>query len=338
MANSQMIHHTIWESEWMTKHKKLEDEYRSLKEKQGLMSEQVVGKHAKKEMVLEHKAKGTLTRMGMIEAQMYEKEDAIEQEYIRGVKIIKDKFERAEDECEEYMRICREKRDKAIREAEQDYQQDIKSITRKKEKAEEKYESALSFYNSQKETCMNKAKREYDGKKALLEAKGEAIDGERAFALKTAAEITIEKQIQDVLRLMQSSIATLKMGRGQLTGNPKFNMSIPKLPEPIITHAKPVKKVEVEVEVEVEESDDDKPTFEMDGSAMDADEAELLLLRQGDEDYQQYLQEKKNKQEQPNRKTVYGLVGPGVGAIKEPVAVPWEKPKFIFEDCIDSKK
>ena len=291
-----MNQYFAWEGEHRIEHNKLMDDYNSLKEKELMISEQTNAKGSKKEMLLEMKANTTLSKLDNLKLWMLEKDMAIDAAYDRNIQLIT------------------EKRERAIKEAEL------------------AFEKAKSYYDCEKDLSTNKAKREYDGKKRILESRGEAIESEKSFVFKTATEITLEKQKHDILVKLKKSIAVWKMSRSQLPGNPKFDMHIPELPEPIVER---VVKKRAESNASQEEF---TPPPMPDWLQRVGEDAELAVLREQARQEDAEFLRKQQMQEEPRRKTVYGPVGSGVGAEIRPAAEKaiYEKPKFIFEDCIDA--
>ena len=291
MAKQALNQYFVWEGEHRIEHNKLIDEYNSLKEKELMISEQTNAKGSKKEMLLEMKANTTLSKLDNLKLWMLEKDMAIDAAYDRNIQLIT------------------EKRERAIKEAEL------------------AFEKAKSYYDCEKDLSTNKAKREYDGKKRILESRGEAIENEKSFVFKTATEITLEKQKHDLLVKLKKSIGVWKMSRSQLPGNPKFDMPIPELPEPIVERL--VKK-RAESNVEEEFTPPPMP----DWLQREGEDPELAVLREQARQEEAEFLRKQQMQEETSRKTVYGFVGSGVGAQIRPVEN--ERQTIIFEDCIDA--
>jgi hypothetical protein len=193
--NFQYLHYKEWEGKAMLKHTELIDKYNSLKQKEGMMAESKEGKENKKDILLKHKANNTLSKIGFIELEMIDKEDIISSSYNRNILMIT------------------QRRDKKLREA------------------EEEFERATGYYSSERDASMAKTKREFESKKRSLELRGEAVEAERSLAIRSGAEITLEKQKYDLLKQIKTSIDTISMSRGQCPKDTIFDTELPKLPE-----------------------------------------------------------------------------------------------------------
>ena len=195
--NFQLLQYNAWESKHLVEHSALLEKYNSLKQKENMMLEAKEGKTNKKDILLKHKANNTITKLGNIELENIEKEDVIQGNYNRNILNIT------------------QRREKKIREA------------------EDEFEKATSYYNSERDSSLSKTKREYDAKKRTLESRGECIEQERNLSVKSASEITLEKQKYDVLKQLKNSIACVEISRGQLPQGTPFNTVVPTLPEPL---------------------------------------------------------------------------------------------------------
>jgi hypothetical protein len=193
----QLLQYNIWESKHLVDHSTLLEKYNSLKQKENMMLEAKEGKTSKKDILLKHKANNTLTKLGNLDLENIEKEDVIQGNYNRNLMTIT------------------QRREKRIRDA------------------EEEFEKAESYYNCEKDSSLAKVKREYESKKRTLESKGECIEQERNLSVKSASEITLEKQKYDILKQLQNNITTIQISRDQLPKDTSFNTSVPTLPEPL---------------------------------------------------------------------------------------------------------
>lgn len=309
MAKQALNHYFAWEGEHMVEHTKLMNEYNSLKENEHMVIEQSGGKNKRREQLLEEKAENTISKQGIIELAHIDKEYNINTKYDRDIKTIEDRRNNAIDTAEEeYKRMIRLLDDK---------------LEKAKRDAEDKYNTALCYYDNEKNTSISKETREYEHKMRVLQMRGESLERQKENVFKTSTEITLEKQKHDILVKLKKSIAVWKMSRSQLSGNPDFGMPIPELPEPIIERVVSVKKRE--------ESDEFTPSMP-DWLKRLGEDSELAVLREQARQEENSI--KKQMQEEPSRKTVYGFVGPGVGA--DVLSTKNEMQTIIFENCIDA--
>lgn len=214
--SAEMLQYQSWESNTLREYSTLLDKYNSHKEKETAIADQTECKNSKKDTLLKFKADNTLSKMGNLELDNIEREEMINSNYNRNIRVIEEKrqriIEEAEKEYERTVSIAREKQNKKVEES--------KTI----------YENSLSYYEKEQEASISKCKREYDSKKRILEARGEQVEQLRTITLKTATEISMEKAKYDILSKMNDILARIEMSRSQIKGT--FSNTIPSLPEP----------------------------------------------------------------------------------------------------------
>jgi hypothetical protein len=214
----EMMHYQAWESKTLKNYSELLEKYNSHKEKENAMAELNEGKNSKKDTLLKFKADNTLSKIGYLELDNIEREEVIDSNYRRNIKTIEDiknnKISLAEKEYERAISIAQDKKDKKIQEA------------------ETAFENTTIYYNNENELSSNKCKREYDSKKRLLESRGEQVEQLRTITMKSAADISMDKQKYDMLSKMSDMIGTIHMSRSQIKGI--FSSTIPSLPEQFI--------------------------------------------------------------------------------------------------------
>jgi hypothetical protein len=195
--NSQILHYREFEAKIRLEFYEWMDKYHSLKQKESLMNEAKEGKVSRKDMLLKAKADNTLTKLGFVELDLIDREEAIQANYNRNI-----------------LQIT-QRREKRIREA------------------EEEFERATSYYTNERDSSMSKSKRDFDAKKRILAIRGDAIEAERSMVIKTAAEITLERQKYDVLKSMNSVIIRWRMSKTQCPPGTRFDGPDLTLPEPL---------------------------------------------------------------------------------------------------------
>jgi len=193
--NFNILQYNAWEAKQLVLYSQLLEKYTSLKQKEGMMLEAKEGKVSRKDILLKFKGDNTISKLGNAELEYIEKEDVIQGNYDRNILIIQ------------------QRREKKLKEA------------------EEEYERSFNYYNNERDKSLAKTKREYDSKKRTLESRGESIEQERNISIKSASEITLEKQKYDILKQMNDSIEHIKLSRDQLPKDTLFNTTIPDLPE-----------------------------------------------------------------------------------------------------------
>jgi hypothetical protein len=205
---SQVLHYRQFESEVRLEFYALMDKYHSLKQKESMMAESKENKHSRKDMLLKSRADHTITKLGDIELAMIEHEDNIQTYNERNINTIE------------------MKRDKKIRDAEAECERKIRD-------AENEYERVAGLYDAQKKQSMAKAKREYESKKKTLIARGETIEVERTFIVRSAGEIALERQKYDILKSINAVICRWKMSKSQCPPGTRFDGPDLTLPEPL---------------------------------------------------------------------------------------------------------
>ena len=215
----QLLQYNAWESKQLMTHSALLEKYKSLKQKESMLAEAKDGKTSRKDILLKHKADNTISKIGNAELELIEKEDTIDSNYNRNINTITSS------------------RESSLKTIEDKYEADLLNLRTayeaKKAMVEEKFSKAESYYNSEKESSKAKSKREFDSKKRTLEARGECIQQERAISVKSATEITLEKQKFDILKQLKNIISQIEMSRSSLPPNTPFNTIVPTLPEPL---------------------------------------------------------------------------------------------------------
>jgi hypothetical protein len=206
-------------------HSALLEKYTSLKQKENMMLEAKEGKTSKKDILLKHKANNTITKLGNIELDLIEKEDVIESNYNRNI-------------------LCMTTtKDSKLKALEDKYDADMLKLKNKyeteRDAISEKYKSSTNYYETERDSSLRKTKNEFESKKRTLESRGECIEQERNLSVKSASEITLEKQKYDILRQIQNNITTIQMSRDQLPKDTPFNTCVPTLPEPLANSTAP---------------------------------------------------------------------------------------------------
>ena len=201
--------------------------FNALKEKECAIMTQTGGKKEKKESLLRLKEKKTLTKTEQLELEHINTEEDIEANYRKNIRTIQLKKQRAEDEAERVF-LTAVANAEAIR-------------NKNKLAATIDYERVEEYYNGEKSASLNKENKTYSKKKASLELQQEAIEDERNISIKTATEITIEKDKRDLLTQMKTIIDILQLSRNQapLVDREKLP-AIPVLPEIIVSQYVPV--------------------------------------------------------------------------------------------------
>jgi hypothetical protein len=185
----------------MQQYKQLMTKFALLKEKECAITGQSAGKRERKDMLLSMKADNTITKEGNEELKFIEREHDIEDRYASNIRVIEESKERA-----------------------------IRA-------AEDAYEKALRYYNSEKERSLNTLRRTHDEAMRKIEEQKKKIEGERALASKTAAEIALEQDKRKILQEMQSLIRLMEMSKSQVSAEYRDRLPpVPALPEAIETH------------------------------------------------------------------------------------------------------
>lgn len=212
-----LLQYQAWESNALKEYSDLLEKYNSFKTKEENVLGQKDVKNSKRDMLLKFKADNTLSKIGNLELEHIDREEAIEANFRRNIKVIEDsklsKITSAEKEYEKIIAIALEKRDKKIEEA-------VLAC-----------ENANNYYNSERDSSLSKCKRDYDSKKRILEARGEQVEQMRTIDMKSTTEISMEKQKYDILSKMNDCILKMKISRSQVEGADTIANNIPTLPE-----------------------------------------------------------------------------------------------------------
>jgi hypothetical protein len=206
--NFQILHYREFEGRIRLEFYDLMDKYHSLKKKEDMMIEAREGKESRKDILLQAKSNNTITKLGDIELTMIEVEDATNTNYERNIRTIE------------------QKRDKKIKDAQAECERKIRD-------AENEYERVSGIYDDQKKQSVARTKREYEVKRRTLIAKGESIEAERTLVVRTAGEITLEKQKYDLLKQLNSVISRISISRSQCPKGTIFDTPMLTLPEPL---------------------------------------------------------------------------------------------------------
>jgi len=266
--------------------------FNALKEKECAIMTQTGGKKEKKESLLRLKEKKTLTKTEQLELEHINTEEDIEARYVKNIVVIQTRRDKEENEVEEEYKatVTRAKRkyEAILEQAEEDRKKGKKD-------AELHFETTKQVYDNEKSASLNKENKTYSKKKVSLELQQEAIEDERNISIKTAIEITIEKDKRDLLTQMKSIIDILQLSRNQapLVDREKLP-AIPVLPETIVSQYVPVQPPPIQ-SVSTEEYEYDPKTS---------------ILREEFRMKRRELEraERERTQESARKPTVYGFV------------------------------
>jgi hypothetical protein len=242
----------------------LKVKYDALVSKRNDVNEQAMPKKERRAELLKGKLEASLTTEERVELQWLDDESNAEDIKNKGIIASESKKERE-------LNILTHKYDINIRK----YENEIEVLKEKLESIKNKYENDVSFikekadnttefYTEQAEKMIKRAESLYKTKKSVTERKTGLLAIEKKFAdtSKTPGELTVDRDVQKILHLMQDEIRIMTMNKKSHNNNPYrvkfcggiFEGVIPSLPEPI----KYKKKVKVEVKVEEEEEDEEE--------------------------------------------------------------------------------
>lgn len=219
--------------------------YTALKERECAITGQSSTKKEKKERLLALKEECTITKEDMAELDFLNKEEDLETEYRRNIRVVEVRKDNdmTETDAAYETAVDKAKRsyDDAIAQAKAVYDDALvtaKFKQEKKQKASEKScEKAVDYYTSDKEKRMAKLNRDYTALQRKIEMQKQKIEGEKTLTAKTAAEITLEQDKLKLLKQMQNIIKMIEVFRlTQVEDQYRDQTPLPPvLPEPLVT-------------------------------------------------------------------------------------------------------
>lgn len=275
--------------------------FNALKEKECAIMTQTGSKKEKKESLLRLKEKKTLTKAEQLELEHINTEEDIETSYRKNIRTIQLKKQRAEDEAERVF-LAAVANAEAIRD-------------KNKLAATIDYERVEEYYNGEKSASLNKENKTYSKKKASLELQQEAIEDERNISIKTATEISIEKDKRDLLTQMKAIIDILQISRNQapLIDQEKLP-AVPVLPETIVSHYVPVQPPPIQLPPPIQSVSTETYEYDPDTSRL---REEFRMKRRELE----RAEREREREESARKPTKYGF-------IHELEGRPYVKPRY----------
>lgn len=182
-----------YEGKKLKEYSDLLTKYNDLESKRNIHITNNAPKVMKKEKLLELKKNGITSKLDDIELQKIEEDENAEKVRETLLKQIEDKKRRSLDRIES------------------EYRKALLTV-------ENEYQNAKDYCDKQYDMMTNKASRIYKKKKSILEARGQLVSSELDIIteVKSAPEVTIDKQQETLLSQMQLILEGVKSSRRQL--------------------------------------------------------------------------------------------------------------------------